>query len=318
MPLVDRISKYSKIAQMSKNKRQAHTLERQQTPNEAEDSDESYVEGSPEAETPAVSRQVSRKVSKQTRKSRPQSSGVEGSENNTGKSGKSTFPILTHRLTNISTLPVINENEHEDEGTPFEETSANRSAERSQPNVVDVLAQICREIVSNMIESVDQTASASTKAASKNKRTALDAFGKDLEDELFTISEALENSISLEARARKSKREKAALQAEYMELRKQREQIALKCDLVRRQHWECEEDTRQKWTLSQAARSVERCIARNEVIEDEGIEFLLKSVTDTVSSASGQGGSLDKVKSFNAQLENMALLLERKDARPLG
>jgi len=289
---------------MSRNKLQTRPSERKQSPNQGEDSDESYVQdGSPEPETPAANK----KASRQTRKPSSRSRSVEAP---TGKTGKPTFPILTHRLTNISALPTINE--EEEEGTWVREMSTNLSIERTQPNVIDVLAQICREILTNMIDGIVEASASSSKTTSKNKRTAVEAFGKDLDDELFTMSEALENRINLEARARKSKREKAALQAEYIEIRKEREQIALKCDMVRRRHWECEEHTRQRWSLSETARRVEQEIERSEAMEVEGFEFLLQSVTDSVSSATGHGGVLGKIKSFNAQLENMAQLLEGK------
>ncbi|KAJ9602476.1 hypothetical protein H2200_013019 [Cladophialophora chaetospira] len=300
VPLADRISRYSKLARTKKARPRGTTPEHEDTPKAGEDGDDSYVEDTePEPETPAVSR----KASRQNRKRQPRSQSVEASKS---KKGKATFPILTHRLNHVSTLATIHEDD--EDGTPFGDAYAN-TTERSQPNVVDVLAQICRETISNLIERINAGEPAQ-KAAAKNKRTALEAFRKDLDNELFSMSEAVENRTNLEARVRKSKREKTGLQTEYLEVRKEREQIALKCDAVRRQHWECEEETRQKWTLSEAARRTEQQLELNEADEDDGLEFLLRIVTDTVSSASGHGGILDKVKAFNAQLQSMALLLE--------
>jgi predicted RNase H-like nuclease (RuvC/YqgF family) len=147
----------------------------------------------------------------------------------------------------------------------------------------------------------------------KNKRSALTGFGKDLEDELFELSEAVENRINLEARVRKGKREKSALQAELIEMKKERERIALKCDAVRRRHWEHEQDARHKWELSEAARRAELEMERDDSVEDEGMEFLLRSVTCEVSSLSDQGGLLERIRSFNGQLESMARILEGRD-----
>ncbi|KIW72603.1 hypothetical protein PV04_00785 [Phialophora macrospora] len=308
LPLADRISKYSKLAnKVRKRKVQTQATEREESPEEAENEEEdgSYVEESePEPETPAASKRASR----QPRKRRSPSRSADVPDR---KKGRPTFPILTHRLTNISRLPTISE--QDEEVFPSGDISLDSTTARSQPNAVDVLAQICRETISNMIERVAGSAQTLSKATARNKRTALEAFRKDLDDELFAMSEAVENRTNLEARVRKSKREKAALQSEYLELRREREQIALRCDAVRRQHWECEEETRQKWSLSEAARRVERELERNEADEDEGLEFLLRSVTESVSSTSGQGGILDKIKSFNARLEHMALVLEGRD-----
>jgi hypothetical protein len=312
LPLADRISKYSKLAgKVRKHKMQTPATEREESPKEAENEEEdgSYVEESePEPETPATSKRASR----QPRKHRSLGRSADVPD---GKKGRATFPILTHRLTNVSTLPTINEQDEED--FPGD-NSLGSTTGRSQPNAVDVLAQICRETISNMIERVAGSTQTLSKATARNRRTALEAFGKDLDDELFAMSEAVENRTNLEARVRKSKREKAALQSEYLELRREREQIALRCDAVRRQHWENEEETRQKWTLSEAAQRVEHELERNEADEDEGLEFLLRSVTESVSSASGQGGILDKIKSFNAQLEHMALFLEGRDIRTMS
>ncbi len=49
----------------------------------------------------------------------------------------------------------------------------------------------------------------------------------------------------------------------------------------------------------------------NEADEDEGLEFLLQSVTASASSVSGQGGILHHIRAFNMQLESMAQFLER-------
>jgi hypothetical protein len=160
-----------------------------------------------------------------------------------------------------------------------------------------------------MIERIVDTDQPLGRAAMKNKRSALEAFGHDLDDELFEMSEAVENRIDLEARVRKSKREKAALQAEWIEIRKERERIALRCDAVRRNNWEHEADVRQKWQLSEAARRAELELDRAEPVEQERTEYLLRCVTDELSSASAHGGLLERIKSFNAHLETMARCL---------
>ncbi|KIV78445.1 hypothetical protein PV11_10165 [Exophiala sideris] len=272
-----------------------------------EEGDETYVqESSPDPETPAVQKRSSQVSERQSAPTGKRKASVE-------KKSKPTFPILTHRWTNIPSLPTINEDEEDGEQPDDEQdVAAPLSNDRPQPNAVDVLAQICRETIGNMVERLSETDQPSKRAAVGNKRSALEAFRQDLDDELFEMSEAVENRIDLEARARKSKREKAALQAEWMEIRKERERIALKCDAVRRRHWIYEEEARQKWQLSEAARRAELEMDRADEVEDEGTEFLLRTVAQDVSSASEQGGFLERIKSFNAQLENMALFLERR------
>ncbi|KIW84534.1 hypothetical protein Z517_03784 [Fonsecaea pedrosoi CBS 271.37] len=298
--LADRITKYSKLGSKRNMRAATTTSDREQTPDKGEEDDDSYIEqSSPEVEMPAAS-------TKGKRKTRRQSSRESPAEISKGDKTVTTFPILTHRLTGFSILPTI----HEDDEAPVGD--ALQASDRAQPNVVDVLAQICRETISNAIDRIAEVTQSNKRTSLNNKRSALEAFGKDLDDELFAMSEAVENRFNLEGRVRKSKREKAALRAEYIELRREREQVALKCDALRRRHWQCEESTRAKWTLSEAAMGVEQEMDRNSDVEDEGIEFLIRDVTTSISNVSGQG-ILDRVVSFNAQLENMALLLERRN-----
>lgn len=283
---------------------------REFTPEEVEeDGDETYIqEASPEPPSPASTKET-------IRKRRQQREPNQAAGQRRSKAAVPTFPVLTHRMTNTSALATIQEDEDED-GHVMGSGRATPTLppERPQPNVVDVLAQICRETIANMIESISRNVRPSERTAMKTKRAALEAFGEDLNDELFQMSEAVENRIDLEARVRKSKREKSSLQLEYIEVRKQREQIALKCDSVRRQHWECEQDVREKWNISEAARRVELDVERNEEGSNEGIEFLLRNVTNDVSNLCEGGGILDRTKAFNAQLETLALMLQRRQS----
>lgn len=211
----------------------------------------------------------------------------------------------------MATLPTIPEAEDSAEEAEVDQNVPKEAvAERTQPNAVDILAQICRETISSLMERMSENIQSSERSTVKNKRSALEAFGEDLNDELFEMSEAVENRINLEARVRRSKREKAGLQAEWIELRREREQIALKCDAVRRRHWESENEAREKWALSEAAKRVEHEIERDSAEEDEGLEFFLRNVTDIVSCQSSRGGILGMIKSFNSQLEHMATFLE--------
>lgn len=298
----------SELDQDHEPSRSRHPGRRRELPiqEDEEDGDETYIqEASPEPPTPAPTKRTSTKRIQQRKPIQPEGQGR-------SKPAIPTFPILTHRMTNVSALSTIHEEPDLDSQAMESGRATNMSHERSQPNVVDVLAQICRETIANLMESISRNVQPSERTSTKTKRAALEAFGEDLNEELFQMSEAVENRIELEARVRKSKREKVGLQLEYIEIRKQRERIALKCDSVRRRHWECEQDVREKWNISEAARRVELDMDRNEEEVDEGVEYLLRSVTNNVSNLSDAGGILDKAKAFNAQLATMALMLERR------
>lgn len=275
-----------------------------------EEEDETYVEEdvSPEPITPAP-----------PRRGRPTKKQKDGPQASTGReyqqrSAKSSFPIQTYRIANAETLPTITEEDEEDGRHSDEESSRMpiTFSGRSQPNAVDVLAQICRETIQSTLDKLDTAPSASaSRAGSRRKRTALEAFASDLDQRLFDMSEAVENRLTLEARLRKSKRELAELQARWVEVRRQREEVALKADGIRRQNWENEEEGRRQWDVSELARATELELGKGATDEDN-LELLLKEVASKVSSTRGQMGMLDRVRSFNGQLERLAAVLERR------
>jgi len=227
------------------------------------------------------------------------------------------FPILTHRHTNISALPMIAE-EGEVEGESEDEINTITSyfPDRAAPNAVDVFAQICRESISAVTERLHAASREQNgRAEARRKREALAAFSAELEGRLFDMSAAVENRLTLESRLRKSKRDKAELQARWIELRRQREEVALECDDVRRRHWENEHENTQKWEVSQLAEQVE--VQRDrERPQEQSLEYLLRSVAPGTSNASDGGGLLENIKDFNGKLERLASMLEGREPAP--
>jgi hypothetical protein len=222
-----------------------------------------------------------------------------------------TFPILTHRLTNTGALPIIVEEAEDQLDSDDDLNLANTSfLDRAAPNAVDVLAQICRETVDSAISRMEaSTNSAAGRAEAKRKRTALEAFGSELDSRLFDLSATVEHRLTLEARVRKSKREKADLQTRWVEVRQQREETALKCDAVRRKHWKNEAKGKERHEMSEQLHTLEMVMEREKDEVEEGLEFMLRSVAGRVSSADG-GGLLERVKEFNRHLERTAAVLE--------
>ena len=168
---------------------------------------------------------------------------------------------------------------------------------------------MCREVVAKTVDDLATSDQTST-AGRKRKRTALQAFGDDLDSRLFEMSAAVEDRLDLESRSRKVKREKADLQSRWIEVRRQREQVALRCDRVRREHWEDEQEREEKWQISESAYKAELELERGEPEEEEGLEYLLRTVAGEVSNRSEGGGLLTKIRSVNTQLERMAGVLE--------
>ena len=276
----------------------------------SEDEDYENEEQSPEPPTPAAKRKTTK-----GRRSRDGAGARPEAADRPAPRSKTSFPIVAPRLADFDALPTIHEfGESELDTDEERDQDAEQRAifDRPNPNVVDVLGQYCRETVQSAIERLSMGA-ASNRAERKRKRTALEAVGHELNDRLFEMSAAVENRIQLERRTRKAQRVKLELQAQWLEIRKQREAIALRCDEVRQQNWQREKDREEKWAISEAAHKLELEAARTEFHEEDSLEYLLRTVADDVSDTSGPGGLLDRIKTFNGRLERMAGVLENRD-----
>lgn len=306
-----------------------------------QEGDETYVEEehTPEPPTPAPKKKQKRKRN---------STSSDGSSSSTRQRQRgSTFPILTHRMTNTDALPTITEEDENDRDSEQEQDPlSNIFIDRSVPNAVDVLAQICRETIETTISKLSSQNQQQSKDASKptsksraelkHNLTALTQFSQSLDTRLFTMSEAVEHRLNLDSRLRKIKREKAELQARWIEIRRQRDDLALRMDDVRRRNWEGERISRAKGEISELAQRTEVELYRDPVLPNEGegdggvgvggLEFLLKSLGSLVScrgigsgngsgsggggGGGGGGGVLERIRRFNDGLESLALKLE--------
>jgi hypothetical protein len=283
--------------------------------------DETYIDqASPEKPTP---KSRSKKTKKKARNGRRSGSNVQGSSSGTvnassrvKKPSKSTFPILTHRMTNISALPTIAEDGEDDPDLSSDLNSIKtKFTDRSAPNAIDVLAQICRETIANAISKL--STSTGTREG-KRKRSALEAFSSEIDSRLFDMSVAIEHRLTMEARVKKAKKAKTDAQNEWMAIRREREEIALKCDAIRARYQMMEAEGKETYELSERLHELEMLVEKPELGGEggasEGLEYLLRSVAVTVSGAAGAGdGLLAQVKDFNQQLERTALLLEGRE-----
>ena len=272
-------------------------------------SDEEYIDEdeSPEPPTPAPIKKWKLPITARTASSK----GPGRTAGQTNRSRKSTFPILTHRITSTEALPTIRgeEEDLDGEGSDDASTAVHTYSHRAAPNVADVIAQICRETIETTIERMETEAEKESWAIRQRKRSALEAFGADLDNRLFDVSAAAEDRLDLEARVRKLKREKTDLQTRWLEVRSERERTALRCDRLRHEHWENEYSRQDRWSISEAARKAELELDQKSPEEEEALEYLLRSVAEEVTITGG-GGLLNRLKSMNAQLEKIAGMLE--------
>ncbi|QSS62860.1 AT hook domain-containing protein [Histoplasma capsulatum] len=261
------------------------------------------------------------------RKRRSRKSSEEPNAEGEPESRGGTVPVVVHRFANLSALRNVT---GDDEGTPSETAQPDdpfghhKYPSRSGVNPADVLGQICRETlektISKLAEGIEQESNSARRVEWTRKRKTVELFGVELEQRLFDMSELLDSNFVLSARLKREKRDIAFLRNRLVELRKEREDVALRIDEVRRKYTEDEHVKTEHDNLNNSLHNLQLAIDRGRKVDDEpvahpviGLEFLLRTVAHDVSSTApgSHGGILHHVKSFNNELERTATLLEQ-------
>ncbi|RSM18653.1 hypothetical protein CDV31_002582 [Fusarium ambrosium] len=193
--------------------------------------------------------------------------------------------------------------------------------------VVDVFAQVCLEVVettlAKLYETMTSTEDKEKKKECRIKIRAVDAYREQLNLQLLQLATHLNDWHSLRKRVRLIQREKLKLREDILQLKAEREQVALRMDAVRIKH---EEDTKEsKYRLDTSAimydvdlaveqgrDAPELSRAQEKKAELANLELLVARITNEASSASSAGGMLQQVKEFNAFLERAAVALETR------
>lgn len=115
-------------------------------------------------------------------------------------------------------------------------------ANRGGVNAVDVLAQMCEELIStslqNLKDNFDNAQDAATKKELRVKLRALEAFQEELRTRFLEHTIALDALYALKKRVREAQKNKLQLRERIMQIRAEREQVALRMDAVRMKHEE--------------------------------------------------------------------------------
>ncbi|KAK6949466.1 hypothetical protein Daesc_009546 [Daldinia eschscholtzii] len=198
---------------------------------------------------------------------------------------------------------------------------------RGGVNVIDVLSQVCDEVVESSLETLHEAAvnakDAATKKEFRTKLRALEAFKEELRTRLLEHTIALDTMHALKKRVRSVQKDKLALRTEIMRIRAEREEVALKMDAVRMRHETVNKETLRQLELSSAMDDIELAIENGKsapslnpkekkAAELSNLELLISRVAGQASDGSGSGGSLQQIKDFNAFLERTAAALERR------
>ncbi|KXG45176.1 uncharacterized protein PGRI_040890 [Penicillium griseofulvum] len=237
-----------------------------------------------------------------------------------------TVPVTVYRLANLNSLggPTSTANGSGDEESADELTTHQKAKipNRGGVNPADVLSQICRETLEKTLntlkDGIANEANATRRAEWSRKRKAVETFGSELESRLMDFSGMLDSNFVLGVQLKKTKREMLDLRNHLYRVRRERENIALQMDAVRSKHIEEEKVKSSRSTISNSLHSLELALDRNKqrsasaADSSADIEYMLRTVADVSSRAPGaQGGLLNQIRAFNAQLEATVGRLER-------
>jgi len=146
-----------------------------------------------------------------------------------------TVPITVQRF---SKAPAAHPNPDSEPSDPIP------FASRAGVNAVDVLAQICEELVASFLTSLREQGrnnAADDDAAARRREVktmmrALELFGEELRTRLLEHAIALDALHALRKRVRRAQRERVALREEIGRIRREREGVEVRKDAVRVRH----------------------------------------------------------------------------------
>ncbi|KAI2709621.1 hypothetical protein CBS147318_9010 [Penicillium roqueforti] len=238
-----------------------------------------------------------------------------------------TVPVTVYRLANVNSLggATSTADGSGDEEESADELTTHQKAKipnRGGVNPADVLSQICRETLEKTLntlkDGIANEQNTTRRAEWSRKRKAVEVFGSELESRLMDLSGILDSNFVLGVQLKKTKREMMDLRSHLYRVRRERENIALQMDAVRSRHIEQEKANSSRSTISNSLHSLELALDRNKqraasaADSSTDLEYMLRTVADVSSRAPGaQGGLLNQIRAFNAQLEATVDRLER-------
>jgi hypothetical protein len=197
---------------------------------------------SPAAQQPPKTRKEKKQPASQPKKSAPKKKtkptpAADDDQDELEAEAKGTIPIQVQRFTKPRKVHYDGDS---DTGPDILASDTIPFASRAGVNAVDVLAQMCDEMVASFLSNLhDQGRAAADAAARREFRTmirALEAFREELRTRLLEHTIALDTLQALQKRVRAAQRDKIALREEILRIRGERELVALRMDAVRVRH----------------------------------------------------------------------------------
>ncbi|RPA97373.1 hypothetical protein L873DRAFT_1129984 [Choiromyces venosus 120613-1] len=217
--------------------------------------------------------------------------------------GPTTFPVVVHRLAKAKGDAA--------------NTKLPAGSQRSGVNPVDVISQVSTELIDKLYQRLKTSA----------EKKAVESFKEELSLRFLELTDALEHSITLTDRVRKAQRRKNQLMGELLALKRERTQIAVQMDDVRRDHEAASKSSDTQIQTSQLFEEISGALERgksraqdgnggdNVSANLEGLEGLVRRVSAIVTGGGGDGtGVLGKVVEFNRFLERAEKMLRERNA----
>jgi hypothetical protein len=203
---------------------------------------EQPVQSKPRRKKPSGSKNSAQRAKKRREKS-PEGEAEDTQAGAKSKTSRETVQITVHRLANTAALDGLADassasSNEADSGDEL--TTTKKLPNRGGVNPADVFSQVCRETLEKTLASIKSDitneSNPSQRAVLIRKRNAVEAFGSELEGRLFELSEVLDSNFILAWKLKRAKREMGELRNRLLQLRQQRNEIALRMDGVRRKH----------------------------------------------------------------------------------
>ncbi|KAH6650625.1 hypothetical protein F5144DRAFT_477899 [Chaetomium tenue] len=257
------------------------------------------------------------KAKKQARKSKAAANGDDDSE---GERPSGSVPVTVQRFTKPSRVA-------EEGGEPSSALLHGEIpfASRGGVNAVDVLSKLCEELIEAYMDKLQERGRAAEDAATRREQKtmyrALEAFQEELRTRLLEHTIALDTLHSLRKRVRSAQKEKLTLRDEILQIRAEREQVALRMDAIRIRHEADSKQALRHISLSSAMHDIDMAVEKGQAAPElspaeqkkadlANLELLISRVADQACTKSDGGGALKQIREFNAFLERAAAVLE--------
>ena len=251
-----------------------------------------------------------------SKSSKAQSSSAKSSrDRRTKEAGDDKIHVTVQRISHVHRLN-FNPDSDDDLAGP------GAFPKKKSPNAIDVLAQICREMIGKTITTVKGGFKDETNVARKNelkrKRELFERYGDELDGRLFQMTTALDHNHALGVKLKHAAKKKASLRDELLEMRRQRQELELQMDEMRAGNEEAAKAANEEHELNNLLHDIELAVERGKAAQeqdgdDDGdaeegngeptLAMRLRQVADNVSSADGRIGMLERIKDFNKLLE---------------